>query len=61
MLETALSLRQRYGFSFWDCQIAAAALGAGCDTLLTEDLQHGQRLDGRLTILNPLHGAHPGN
>jgi len=53
MLATALTIRQRYGFSFWDCQIVAAALTAGCDTLLTEDLQHGQRLEGRLTIINP--------
>ncbi len=57
MLNTALALRQRYGFSFWDCQIAAAAMQAGCGTLLTEDLQHDQLLDGRLRVHNPLLGA----
>lgn len=61
VLDMALSLRQRYRFSFWDCQIAAAAMAAGCEILLTEDLQHGQLLDGRLTSINPFHGGHPGN
>ena len=54
VLATALDLRNRYGFSFWDCQIAAAALQARCGTLLTEDLQDGQILDGRLQVVNPL-------
>lgn len=54
VLTTALDLRNRYGFSFWDCQIAAAALQAGCASLLTEDLQHGQVLDKRLQVVNPL-------
>ena len=54
VLATALGLRNRYGFSFWDCQIAAAALEARCSTLLTEDLQHGQVLDKQLRVVNPL-------
>jgi predicted nucleic acid-binding protein len=53
VLDTALSLRNRHGFSFWDCQIAAAALEAGCALLLTEHLQHRQIVDGRLQIINP--------
>ena len=57
VLNAALALRNRYGFSFWDCQIAAAALVAGCETLLTEDLQHGQVLEERLTIVNPFAEA----
>lgn len=57
MLTTALSLRDRYGFSFWDCQIAAAALQARCTMLLTEDLQHGQVLDDGLRVINPLREA----
>jgi predicted nucleic acid-binding protein len=32
--------------------IVAAALEAGCSRLLTEDLQHGQRIDG-LTVEDP--------
>jgi predicted nucleic acid-binding protein len=57
MLSMALDLRNRYGFSFWDCQIAAAALQARCATLLTEDLQHGEVLDERLEVINPLREA----
>ena len=54
VLSTALDLRNRYAFSFWDCQIAAAALQAGCTSLLTEDMQHGQWLDEQLQVINPL-------
>lgn len=49
----AWTLRNRYGFSFWDCQILAAALEAGCKRIYTEDLQHGQIISGRLSIVNP--------
>ncbi len=54
MLSIALDFRNRYAFSFWDCQIAAAALQARCGTLFTEDLQHGQMLDKHLRVVNPL-------
>lgn len=57
VLNTALELRNRYGFSFWDCQIAAAALEAGCELLLSEDLQDGQVLGERLRVVNPLIAA----
>ena len=48
----ALDLQERYKFGFYDSLIVAAALEAGCTRLLSEDLQHGQRIDG-LTIKNP--------
>ena len=38
--------------SFYDALIIAAALEAGCDTLFTEDMQHGRKFGG-LTIVNP--------
>lgn len=43
----------RYKFSNWDSLIIAAALLANCDTLYSEDMQHGQILDDSLTIVNP--------
>lgn len=49
----ALDIAERYGFSWYDSLIIATALDAGCDTLYTEDLQHGQLIEGRLTITNP--------
>ncbi|CCV07204.1 PilT protein domain protein [Mesorhizobium metallidurans STM 2683] len=51
--ETGLALAERYGFSIYDAMIAAAALHAGCDTLWSEDMQHGMALDEGLRIANP--------
>ena len=51
--ETGLELAERYGFSTYDAMIAASALHAGCDTLLSEDMQHGMRLDEGLRIVDP--------
>jgi predicted nucleic acid-binding protein len=48
----ALALQERYAFSFYDSLIIAAALEAGSQRLLTEDLHNGQQIDG-LTIHNP--------
>lgn len=48
-----LALAERYRFSIYDAMIAAAALQAGCDTLLSEDFQTGQSIDGRLKVVNP--------
>jgi len=43
----------RYSISNWDALIIAAALLIGCDTLYSEDMQHGQIIEGRLSIINP--------
>ncbi len=51
--ETALDLGERYGFSFYDATIVAAAISAGCRTLWSEDMQHGMRVHNRLRIVNP--------
>ncbi len=48
-----LNVAERYGFSVYDSMIVAAALQAGCDTLYSEDMQHGQSIDGLLRIVNP--------
>jgi predicted nucleic acid-binding protein len=48
----ALDVQARWRFSFYDSLIVAGALAAGCRTLLSEDLQHGQKLDG-LTVTDP--------
>jgi predicted nucleic acid-binding protein len=51
--DEARRLAERYEFSIWDAGIVASALIAGCDTLYTEDMQHGLVVDGRLTLVNP--------
>ena len=48
----ALEVGRRYGFSIWDSLIVAAAVEARCSNLLTEDLQHGQMIEG-VRIENP--------
>lgn len=52
IIERAWTIQDRYGFSWWDSLVVASAQGAGCEFLLTEDLQHRQRLEG-LTVINP--------
>lgn len=51
--ETALTLAQQDSLAFHDALIVASALGAGCATLLTEDMQDGRVIAGRLRIRNP--------
>jgi predicted nucleic acid-binding protein len=53
MVLEAMVLEAQTGLSYWDCLIVAAALLSGCDTLYSEDMQHGQIFEGRLTVLNP--------
>lgn len=48
----ALDVQARWGFSLYDALIVASAMQAGCTTLLSEDLQHGQMLDG-LRVVDP--------
>jgi predicted nucleic acid-binding protein len=38
--------------SFYDALIVASAIGAGCDVLYSEDMQHGRTIAG-LSIINP--------
>lgn len=51
--EAALSLAEQTGYTLYDALILAAALEAGGETVLTEDMRDGQVIDGRLTIRNP--------
>ena len=51
----ARALAADHRISFYDALIVAAACDAGCDTLYSEDMQHGRRF-GALTIVNPFVG-----
>jgi predicted nucleic acid-binding protein len=48
----SIKLHRLYNLSFWDALIVHAARRAGCDRLLTEDLQAGQRIEG-VEIVDP--------
>jgi predicted nucleic acid-binding protein len=52
LVTRGLELHQAHSLSIWDGLIVQAALDAGCDVLLSEDLQHGRRF-GSLEIANP--------
>lgn len=52
ILNRAWRIQDHYGFNWWDCLILAAAQVSACTHLLTEDMQHGQNLDG-LIVVNP--------
>ena len=52
LLAEALQLAARYTLSWYDSLIVAAARDAECEVLFTEDLQHGQRIEG-LRIVDP--------
>ena len=50
--ESALAIIEKYGFSFYDSLILAAAAQAKCRTVYSEDMQNGQVVQG-VTIRNP--------
>jgi predicted nucleic acid-binding protein len=53
----AVRIAERNGLSFYDALIVASALEAACTTLMTEDMQHGRLMAGRLLIHNPFSTA----
>ena len=50
--EAGLRIAERYGYQIYDARIIASALEADCDTIYSEDMHHGQTIEG-LTIRNP--------
>lgn len=54
----AVDLAARYNLRIYDAAIIASALESRCNVLYTEDLQHGQMLEG-LRIENPFLDQEP--
>ena len=52
LVTSAAILTETESLSLWDAQIVAAAARAGCDELLTEDLNDGQVIAG-VNVRNP--------
>ncbi len=50
---SSLRIAERHRLHIYDAMIVAAALEAGCDTLYSEDMHDGLRIDDRLTVVNP--------
>ena len=57
--QRGLALAERYQLGLYDALIAAAAIEAGCDKLLSEDFQNGQVFDRRLTVHDPFSRPRP--
>jgi predicted nucleic acid-binding protein len=53
LILAAIDLRDKYQFSFWDALIVEAALQGHCEILYSEDMQHGLKVEGQLTIIDP--------
>ena len=51
--EAGLALAERYKLALHDATIAASARMQDCDTLWSEDMQHGLLIEGRLRIVDP--------
>jgi predicted nucleic acid-binding protein len=51
-VETAWGIETRYGFSYWDALVLAAAQQQGCAYVISENMQHGQQVDS-VQILDP--------
>ena len=52
MISQASEIEESYNISFWDALIVSAAYSQNVPTILTEDLNHGQIIEGIL-IKNP--------
>jgi predicted nucleic acid-binding protein len=49
----SFAIRNRYHYSHWDSLIIASALEHDCTVLYSEDMQHDQRIEEQLRIINP--------
>jgi predicted nucleic acid-binding protein len=56
--ETGLGISERYNLSTYDAMVVASAFDAGCDTLWSEDMQHGLVFGEGLRIVNPFQRGH---
>ena len=52
LFQRATEIRARFGISYWDAAILAAAKMLGCEAVYSEDLSHQQDYDG-VRVINP--------
>lgn len=51
--DRGLDIAERFGFSLYDSMIISSALQCGCSVLYSEDMQHNQKIDAQLLVINP--------
>jgi predicted nucleic acid-binding protein len=56
LMQAAMQIRQKYGLSYWDASIIAAARMLDCRVVISEDLSHGADYGG-ITVVNPFRGG----
>ena len=56
LVATGIEIQRRYGISYWDAAIVAAAERLGTKTIYSEDLNDGQ-LYGSVRVINPFRSA----
>jgi len=52
LVQQAIRTHERYGISYWDSLIVAAAAASGCGQVHSEDLKDGETYDG-VRVVNP--------
>ena len=52
LFDRATEIRGRFGLSYWDAAILAAAKMLGCEAVYSEDMSHEEDYDG-LRVINP--------
>ena len=52
----AVSIRRRFGLSYWDAAILAAARALGCDAVYSEDMSSEQDYGG-IRVVNPFDSS----
>jgi predicted nucleic acid-binding protein len=47
------SIKNKYRYSYLDSLIITSALQSNCTVLYSEDMQHNQKIENQLSIINP--------
>jgi predicted nucleic acid-binding protein len=54
-IKQAISVKEKYRYSWFDSLIISAALESKCTTLYSEDMHHQQLIESSLIIVNPFY------
>jgi len=47
------SIKNKNRYSYWDSLIVTSALQNNCTVIYSEDMQHNQKIENQLNIINP--------
>ena len=52
-ISQCLKVKEKYNYSWWDSLVIASALANSCKIIYSEDMQHLQKIENSLTLINP--------